>query len=223
MGYWFQGAGFRNPDASWAPGLAYVAFDSDFRLGDNPGASSNKVVFTMGSWWPKFGYFEKYDTYTLGRFRQLGEQLELTVPLDPYLTDYSVVLTEGLAPTGTVALTTGLRPSTGPSWADHLVERGACLQQVLRPRVALQHRVDLGYPNLEQQSAPGAKSYGAAADAHLTVAGAGDERTHTPPRAFVALSVLHLGPQWLGAGQRRHRGHELAGRSGHRYQLHGMD
>ena len=32
------------------------------------------VAVTVGAWWPAFGYFEKYDTYTLGRFRQIGEQ-----------------------------------------------------------------------------------------------------------------------------------------------------
>ena len=31
MGYWFQSVGFRNYDAAWAPGLAYVALDTDLR------------------------------------------------------------------------------------------------------------------------------------------------------------------------------------------------
>jgi hypothetical protein len=193
MGYWFQGAGFRNPDASWAPGLAYVAFDSDFRLGDNPGASSNKVVFTMGSWWPKFGYFEKYDTYTLGRFRQLGEQLELTVPLDPYLTDYSVVLTEGFGTNRDGSFNYGSPPFYGA-----IV--GLDLITWLNAQLVYSRYFDLGLhfntewtsdPNLEQQSAPGAKSYGAAADAHLTVAGA--EMNVRIPR----LGHLWLSPSYI--------------------------
>ncbi len=72
MGYWFQSVGFRNYDAAWAPGLAYVALDTD--LGD--GDLKPNIAFTAGAWWPSFGYFEKYDTYTLGRFRQLGGTAE---------------------------------------------------------------------------------------------------------------------------------------------------
>src|SRR5580698_8779246 len=79
MGYWFQSVGFRNYDAAWAPGLAYVALDTD--LGD--GDLKPNITFTAGAWWPSFGYFEKYDTYTLGRFRQLGGQLKATVPFTP--------------------------------------------------------------------------------------------------------------------------------------------
>lgn len=82
MGYWFQAVGFRNNDAAWTPGLAYLTLDTDFDLA---GLRPN-VALTAGAWWPKFGAFEKYDTYTLGQFRHLGEQLKLTVPLDPDLT-----------------------------------------------------------------------------------------------------------------------------------------
>jgi hypothetical protein len=62
--------------------MAYLTLDTDFELG---GLKPN-VALTGGAWWPSFGYFEKYDTYTLGRFRQLGEQLKLTVPVNPDLT-----------------------------------------------------------------------------------------------------------------------------------------
>ncbi len=82
MGYWYQSVGFRNPDAAWVPGMAYLSLDTDF---DVAGLKPN-IALTTGAWWPKFGYFEKYDTYTLGRFRQIGEQLKLTVPLSPDLT-----------------------------------------------------------------------------------------------------------------------------------------
>jgi hypothetical protein len=88
MGYWFQSAGFRNPDASWFPGMAYLVLDTDFGLA---GLKPN-IALTMGAWWPKFGYFEKYDTYTLGRFRQMGEQLKLTVPVGDR---FKAVVTQG--------------------------------------------------------------------------------------------------------------------------------
>jgi hypothetical protein len=76
MGYWFAAAGFRNPDAAWVPGVAYLTIDTDFKLGD----MKPNVALSGGSWWPKFGRFEKYDTFTLGQFRQIGEQLKITLP-----------------------------------------------------------------------------------------------------------------------------------------------
>lgn len=82
LGYWYQAAGFRNNDAAWAPGLAYLRLDTDLEL---DGLRPN-LALTVGAWWPKFGAFAKYDTYTLGQFRQLGEQLKLTVPIAPELT-----------------------------------------------------------------------------------------------------------------------------------------
>ena len=82
MGYWFQSSGFRNNDAAWSPGVAYLTLDTDFELG---GLKTN-VALTGGAWWPKFGAFAKYDTYTLGQFRHLGEQLRLTLPLSSALT-----------------------------------------------------------------------------------------------------------------------------------------
>ncbi len=88
MGYWYQSAGYRNPDASWFPGMGYLVLDTDFSLGP----VKPNIALTMGAWWPKFGYFAKYDTYTLGRFRQLGEQLKLTVPVGPRFT---AVVTQG--------------------------------------------------------------------------------------------------------------------------------
>lgn len=88
MGYWFQGVGFRNNDAAWTPGMAYVVLDTDF---DVAGIKPN-VALTAGAWWPKFGYFAKYDTYTLGQIRQLGEQLKLTIPLNP---DLQLTLIQG--------------------------------------------------------------------------------------------------------------------------------
>jgi hypothetical protein len=77
MGYWLQGAGFRNNDAAWTPGVAYLTLDTDFELG----GLTPHLALTGGAWWPKFGAFPKYDTYTLGQFRHLGEQLKLTLPI----------------------------------------------------------------------------------------------------------------------------------------------
>ena len=76
MGYWYQSAGFRNPDAAWAPGMAYLTLDTDFGDGD----LKPNIALTVGAWWPRFGYFEKYDTYTLGRFRQIGGTAEIDGP-----------------------------------------------------------------------------------------------------------------------------------------------
>lgn len=82
MGYWLQGAGFRNYDSAWIPGNAYLTLDTDVEVA----SLSPNVALTVGAWWPGFGAFPKYDTYTLGRFRQVGEQLKLTVPVNPELT-----------------------------------------------------------------------------------------------------------------------------------------
>ena len=76
MGYWYQGAGFRNPDAGWGPGLAYISLDTDVEVAGH----NTNIRGTAGAWWPSFGYMEVYDTYTLGRFRQMGGQLQWTVP-----------------------------------------------------------------------------------------------------------------------------------------------
>lgn len=88
MGYWFQSASFRNLDAGWVPGMAYLTLDSDFDVG----ATKPNIALTMGAWWPQFGQFAKYDTFTLGRFRQVGEQLQLTIPFN---SDLSLTLVQG--------------------------------------------------------------------------------------------------------------------------------
>jgi hypothetical protein len=78
MGYWFGSVGFRNPDSAWVPGMAYLTLDTDVQVG---GIKPN-VALTAGAWWPGYGYHPKYDTYTLGRFRQMGGQVRLTVPIN---------------------------------------------------------------------------------------------------------------------------------------------
>ena len=82
LGYWLSAAGYRNADAAGVPGVASLTLDSDFEVA---GVTPN-ISLQMGAFWPGYGYFEKYDTFTLGRFRQLGEQLKLTVPVNPDLT-----------------------------------------------------------------------------------------------------------------------------------------
>jgi hypothetical protein len=82
MGYWFAAAGFRNPDAQQIPGIAYLKLDTDVEVA---GIKPN-IALTMGAFWPGYGYFEKYDTFTLGRFRHMGEQLKFTVPVTDEIT-----------------------------------------------------------------------------------------------------------------------------------------
>jgi hypothetical protein len=82
MGYWMAAAGFRNPDAEQVPGIAYLALDTDLDVG----AIKPNVALKMGAFWPGYGYFEKYDTFTLGRFRHMGEQLKATLPFSPEFT-----------------------------------------------------------------------------------------------------------------------------------------
>ncbi|MBN1652353.1 MAG: hypothetical protein JXA30_01110 [Deltaproteobacteria bacterium] len=83
LGYWLAAAGYRNYDASWAPAMAYLTLDTDVEL--DPGFKPN-VALTVGAFWPRFGSFPKYDTYMLGQFRHVGEQIKLTLPINPDLT-----------------------------------------------------------------------------------------------------------------------------------------
>jgi hypothetical protein len=181
MGYWFQSVGFRNYDAAWAPGVAYVALDTDFGEGEQ----KSNIMFTAGAWWPSFGYFEKYDTYTLGRFRQLGLQLKLTVPLNPDLTV-----------TGTAGFGTGrdgsFNPGAPPMYGSTV---GADLLAYGHLKVSYQKLADLGFhintewtadPNLWQQMMMTPKSYDVASTAHLSVVG-----------LEANVRVPHWGHLWL--------------------------
>jgi hypothetical protein len=64
--------------AAATPGVASLTLDSDFEVVGT--ASHPNIAFQMGAWWPGYGYFEKYDTFTLGRFRQIGEELTVDGP-----------------------------------------------------------------------------------------------------------------------------------------------
>src|ERR1022692_1522037 len=181
MGYWFQAVGVRNYDAGWAPGLAYVALDTDFGDAD----LKPNIAFTAGAFWPSFGYFEKYDTYTLGRFRQLGAQLKLTAPV---ITD--------LTGTGVLGFGTGrdgqFNPGAPPFYG---ATTALDLLAYLHVKVSYAKVFDLGFhvntewtadPNLAQQSTPDPKSYAVEQAAHLSVAG-----------AELNLRVPHLGHLWI--------------------------
>jgi hypothetical protein len=167
MGYWYQTTGFRNPDASWVPGMAYLTLDTDF--GPETRERPN-VELTMGAWWPKFGYFEKYDTYTLGRFRQMGEQIQLSLPINP---DLSVVFTEGFG-TGRDGSFNYLAPPYYGAIVglDLLTWENVQLKYNKNIDVSLHYNTEwTADPNLTQQTTPG-KSYSDAKQAHVTVGGA---------------------------------------------------
>jgi hypothetical protein len=192
MGYWLQSAGFRNPDAAWAPGMAYLTLDTDFKVSDlNP-----NIEATMGAWWPKFGYFQKYDTYTLGRFRQIGEQLKLTVPINP---DFEANLVEGFG-TNRDGSFNYLAP---PFYAGIV---GLDLLTWWNLELIYKKYVDIGFhfntewtadPNLETSNVPSASSYQAAEVAHLTVAGM--EANLSAPRAghlWISPSYISVRNGW---------------------------
>ena len=192
MGYWFQSVGFRNYDAAWAPGLAYVALDTD--LGD--GDLKPNIAFTAGAWWPSFGYFEKYDTYTLGRFRQLGGQLKATVPFTP---DWAF--------TGVAGFGTGRDGSFNPGApAFYGAITGVDLLAYLNLKVNYAKYADLAFhintewtadPNLTQQSTPGDKSYAAAQQAHLSVVGfEGNVRVPYGGHLWLSPSFLSVRNGW---------------------------
>ena len=218
MGYWFQSVGFRNYDAAWAPGLAYVALDTDF--GD--GELKQNIAFTAGAFWPSFGYFEKYDTYTLGRFRQLGAQLKLTSPLNPDVT-VTPVLGFGTGRDGT--FNPGAPPFYGAKTADRfdcLRKRQSQLREDLRRWSSHQHLVDLRPESGHAINAGSQVLCGGSGGASLGRRRRG-KRAVALPGSLVALPVLHQRSKWLGAQQRGHRGHAFAERRRHRHELPGLE
>jgi hypothetical protein len=207
MGYWFQSVGFQNPDAAWIPGTAYVALDTDFGVA---GFKPN-IALTMGAWWPKFGYFAKYDTYTLGRFRQMGEQLKLTLPVTPDLT-VTVVQGFGTGRDGSFSL---LAP---PLYA---ATTGLDLLTYENVELAYKDYVDVGLhyntewtadPNLAQQTMPGPKSYAAVQAAHLTVVGAElNVRAPYAGRLWISPSFIQVRNGWALANGGTEVMHALGG------------
>jgi hypothetical protein len=207
MGYWFQSVGFRNYDAAWAPGLAYVALDTDVGEGN----LKSNIAFTAGAWWPSFGYFEKYDTYTLGRFRQLGAQLRATVPLNPDLT------VTGVGGFGT-ARDGSFNPGA-PAFYGAIT--GADLLAYANVKVSYAKYADVSFhlstewtadPNLTQQGMPGPKSFAAAQAAHLSVAGAEvNLRAPYAGHLWISPSFISVRNGWALAAAGTEVMHSLSG------------
>ncbi|HVZ30945.1 MAG TPA: hypothetical protein VG963_00880, partial [Polyangiaceae bacterium] len=200
-------AGFRNPDAAWAPGMAYLTLDTDFSLA---GFSPN-VALTVGSWWPSFGAFAKYDTYTLGRFRQIGEQLKLTVPVNQ---DLTLALVQGFG-TGR----DGSFNYVAPPFYGAIT--GLDLLTWEHLELTYRDSVDVGLhynaqwsidPNLAQQSTPGDKSYTAVQRAHMTTVGAElNLRAPFVGRLWISPSFIHVLNGWALANTGTEVMHSLGG------------
>jgi len=182
MGYWYQSSGFRIPDASWFPGMAYLTLDTD--LGSSDTFKPN-IALTVGSFWPAFGTFAKYDTYTLGRFRQLGEQVKFTLPWTP---DLKVTLTQGF---GTGRDGSFQYQITPPIYGATV---GLDLMHYENIQLTYKKYVDIGLhynsswsrdPNLSQTLQPG-KNYSDVADAYVTTVG-----------TEIGLSAPRVGRLWI--------------------------
>jgi hypothetical protein len=198
MGYWLAATGFRDPDAAATPGVASLTLDSDFEVA---GVTSN-IAFQMGAWWPSYGYFEKYDTFTLGRFRQIGEELRLTVSLDP---DLKVTLVEGFGTGRDGSYDYGIAKDS-PLYAAKV---GADLIAWGNLKVAYKKYADIGlHYNYEFTRDPymfvgstAGKTYSDAAQAHLSVVGA--EANLTLPNwghLWISPSYISVKNGWALAG-----------------------
>jgi hypothetical protein len=211
MGYWYQSAGFRVPDASWFPGMAYVTLDTDLAVAPN---LKPNIALTVGAFWPAFGTFAKYDTYTLGRFRQLGEQVKLTVPVNP---DLTVTLVQGFG--------TGRDGSYnyGVGGAPPIYGAKVGLDLITYANVQLTYKkyVDIGLhynhewtadPNLFQQATAG-KAYTDVSQAHLSVVGAeASLRAPFAGRLWISPSYITVRNGWaLGANGGTEVMHSLGG------------
>ncbi len=191
MGYWFQSAGFRNNDAAWTPGLAYVKLDSDVDLGE----LVPNVEFTVGAFWPEFGVHKMYDTPVLGRFRHVGERLKLSVPVSSEL---AVSLTQGFG-TGRDGSSNILAPPP------YQATVGAILLHYEHLQVAYDKYVNLGLhfnsewtrdPNLFQTTQRG-KAFTDAMEGRVTTIGG--EVTLSIPRAgslWIAPSMVKVKNGW---------------------------
>jgi hypothetical protein len=208
MGSWYQSVGVENPYAAWTPGMAYLTLDTDLEL---PGLKPN-IALTAGAFWPKFGYFEKYDTYTLGRMRQMGEQLTLTVPVN---SDLKVTVVQGFG-TGR----DGTFNSGSP--ALYAVSAGADLVTWENLEIAYKKYVDLGLHYNNQWSAdpnmtggdtqPSASSYTAVQQAHLSTVGA-ELKVSAPyaGRLWVSPSYISVRNSWALANAGVEVMHSLGG------------
>jgi hypothetical protein len=199
LGYWLAAAGSRNPDAAAVPGIAYLKLDTD--LFELPGIIKPNLAFQMGAWWPGYGYFEKYDTFTLGRFRQIGAQLKLTVPIFP--ANLTVTLVQGFG-TGRDGKYSYADANTSPLYANIV---GADLIYYAHAQIAWSKYVDVGLhynyewtrdPYLVKEAGAGTgKSYSAASQAYLSVVGF--EANLSAPyagRLWISPSYLRVRNGW---------------------------
>jgi hypothetical protein len=191
MGYWLQSAGFRNYDAGWVPGMAYVTLDTDFEMG---GMQPN-IALTAGAWWPKFGHVRKYDTYTLGQFRQLGEQLELTLPIGSSLT---ATITQGFGTSRDGSFNLLAPPpyqsKTGLDLL-HYENIAVAYKEYVKASVHFNSQWTRD-PNLFQTTQPG-KAYSDATEAYLRTLGG--ELQLSAPRAgslWVSPSLVQVRNGW---------------------------
>ncbi|HET7545676.1 MAG TPA: hypothetical protein VFK05_37670, partial [Polyangiaceae bacterium] len=190
MGYWFSATGFRNPDAAGVPGVGSLTLDTDI----GSGTLKPNIAFQMGAWWPGFGYFEKYDTFTLGRFRHIGEQAKLKLPVNP---DLTLELVQGFG--------TGRDGSFGYSVAQnsplYASKVGAVLLAYGNLRAKYKQFLDVGLhfnnewtrdPYLTAQADPSSgKAYSQAADAHMSVLG-GELNVSVPRAGHLWLSPSYI-------------------------------
>jgi hypothetical protein len=195
IGYWYGASGYRNPDAAWWPGMAFVTLDNDFEVG----GIKPSVALTMGSFWPQFGYVEKYDTFTLGRFRMLGEQATLTLPLTD---DLKVKVFQGFGTNrdGSYNFTATNTPLYNGRTGVDLIAYG-------HVQVSYRKFVDLGLhynytftrdPNITADAkATSGKAYTDAANAHLSVAGAElNLRLPSAGRLWLSPSYISVRNGW---------------------------
>jgi hypothetical protein len=192
MGYWYQSVGFRNPDAGWGPGLAYISLDTDAEV---MGRKTN-IRGTAGAWWPSFGYIEQYDTYTLGRFRQLGAQLQWTIDYD---SDSRAILTGGFGTARDGSFNYG-----APAFFGGIVALDLLTYWNLDVKVNDNFDIAFHYntewtadPNLAQGGIPDLKSYGQVQAAHLTVIG-GQLTVKAPRfgRLWISPSIMSIRNGW---------------------------
>lgn len=206
MGYWYQAASFRNNDAAWSPGLAYLKLDSDVEMG---GIEPN-VALTAGAFWPKFGTFDKYDTYTLGRFHHVGEQLRFAVPVS---SDFGVTLVQGFG-----GPRDGLYNSVSPP--PYQAKVGLMLLHYENLQFTYKDYLDVGLhynkqwtrdPHLFQSPTPG-KNYTAAREAYVqTIGGEATLRAPIAGSLWVSPSMIQVEHGWALANAGIEAMHSVGG------------
>lgn len=210
MGYWFQSAGYRNPDAGWAPAIARLTLDWDFKAG---GYQFMNIALTGGAWWPKFGYHAKYDTYTLGQFRQLGEQLKFTFFIP---SDFKIMFYQGFGTgrDGSYNFNIGEAPKIYGSQTGLNLLHYEHLKFTFRDILAVGVHYSNQWtrdPNLYPQDS-GEKNYTAVREAKLSVVGG--EVTLDVPRAghlWVSPSYIRVQNGWALAENGTEVMHSLGG------------